>query len=599
MPGQPLVFPQPQMHSVNNPVIPPMPTMSGAMPTAGNPFPAPPMNMGMGMGMGGQEPNPHMGMPQPVIPGQGQNPEAPVIPPIPSNFGRAGGTPYHPAGSYPDSSDSESYDDELSPQTRERLQPPLAPGQYGPFDRNRERRGTPAPALRRGQHRRAESSPVFGQQLPPGFVPHEQPPVIPPPGVAFGPGQQPFPQFQNQGPPIYHEGERFRREPSPDFRPRPWTPLRHTHNPLPPPPKDIFQHSPYAQILRELRKPVDAEEIKAKLSQAPAFTTIGAIPIATVQPGHYQGTRSSKEKKRKGLFRSISARLGGSRRDDESFSDVMSPPQGGMPQQAFVGGQSITILPTVEHLPDGTTTLTYHHPSAPMVAGQNAGGIPMAGGGGQPPVMPSGVMPGYVPGVAPAVSPAFGNSAAQQQQQQQQQQHQHQHQQYPQSPGPQRMPTPQPAPPPPPRPIRIDRTNRYHGLLHMSPHKVHYGNKSYPTVLHLIEALRFLPGHPENAEEVRRCGTAEEAAAISGSMRSRWRGDLEQVFSELVEEALYQKFIQHERLRDLLLETGEAELIYSDPNDTFWGDGPMGQGMNALGQALCRVRDRLRRELET
>lgn len=96
------------------------------------------------------------------------------------------------------------------------------------------------------------------------------------------------------------------------------------------------------------------------------------------------------------------------------------------------------------------------------------------------------------------------------------------------------MPTPQPAPPPPPRPIRIDRTNRYHGLLHMSPHKVHYANKSYPTVLHLIEALRFLPGHPESAEEVRRCGTAEEAAVIADSMRSRWRGDLEQVFTELV-----------------------------------------------------------------
>lgn len=66
-----------------------------------------------------------------------------------------------------------------------------------------------------------------------------------------------------------------------------------------------------------------------------------------------------------------------------------------------------------------------------------------------------------------------------------------------------------------------------------------------------------------------------------------------------MEEALYQKFIQHERLRELLLETGDAELIYTDPNDAFWGDGPMGQGVNALGQALCRVRDRLRRELET
>lgn len=63
-----------------------------------------------------------------------------------------------------------------------------------------------------------------------------------------------------------------------------------------------------------------------------------------------------------------------------------------------------------------------------------------------------------------------------------------------------------------------------------------------------------------------------------------------------MEKVLYMKFVQHPDLRALLLETGTAELIYSDRGDPFWGDGPVGQGANELGVALVHVRDRLRRE---
>ncbi|KAI0832896.1 hypothetical protein BC628DRAFT_1348832 [Trametes gibbosa] len=553
-PTQPIVFPHPQLHGAPHPVIPPAP-MGGAIPTAGNPFPASPINIAIGA----QEPFGAMGMPEPVIPGQGQNPEAPVIPPMPSNIYARAGTPYHPGTPYPlDSSDSDDPDDELTPRTRQRLQPPLAPGQYGPFDSARSRRATPGPTLRHG-HRRAESSPVFGHN-PEG-------PVIPPPGMY---GQPMFPQYPGPGAPMYPQAEPPRREPSPVYRPRPWTPIRYNHNPLPTPPKDIFQSSPYSHLLRELRRPVDEVEIKAKLVSMPAIHTVGAIPVPVLPPGHHQGSRSSRDKKRKGLFRSLSSRLH-SRRDEHDEHDT--PPQGEMLPQTFVGGQSTAVYPVMQNHPDGTTTLTYFPPGVPI-----AGGVPPG-------------MPGYVPGVAPAVSPGVVPAAASQQQP-------YGFNPGAPSPGPMRMPTPQPAPaPPPPPPIRFDRTSaQYSGFMHISPHKVHYQHKSYPTVLHLVEALRFLPEHPQQAEEIRRCGTAEEAAAIAGSMRDIWRPDWDAVFEELLDEVLYNKFIQHARLRALLLETGEAPLVYADPYDGFWGEGEGGRGLNHLGRALGRVRDRLRAE---
>lgn len=60
-----------------------------------------------------------------------------------------------------------------------------------------------------------------------------------------------------------------------------------------------------------------------------------------------------------------------------------------------------------------------------------------------------------------------------------------------------------------------------------------------------------------------------------------------------MEEVLYTKFIQHPDLRRLLLSTGVGELLYVDPNDGFWGDGPLGRGANELGRALEHVRERL------
>ena len=64
-----------------------------------------------------------------------------------------------------------------------------------------------------------------------------------------------------------------------------------------------------------------------------------------------------------------------------------------------------------------------------------------------------------------------------------------------------------------------------------------------------------------------------------------------------MDDVLHQKFRQHSDLRNLLLNTGNAELIYAEVTDPFWGEGPAGQGENQLGKALMRVRERLRQEV--
>lgn len=43
-------------------------------------------------------------------------------------------------------------------------------------------------------------------------------------------------------------------------------------------------------------------------------------------------------------------------------------------------------------------------------------------------------------------------------------------------------------------------------------------------------------------------------------------------------DAVMAKFTQHDELREMLLATGEAELVEHTTNDAYWGDGGDGSG---------------------
>ena len=63
-----------------------------------------------------------------------------------------------------------------------------------------------------------------------------------------------------------------------------------------------------------------------------------------------------------------------------------------------------------------------------------------------------------------------------------------------------------------------------------------------------------------------------------------------------MEEVQMAKFTQHPELAKKLLDTGDAELIYTNTGgDDYWGIFE-GKGENNLGKVLMKVRDRLSAE---
>ncbi|KAG8897313.1 hypothetical protein FRB99_008237 [Tulasnella sp. 403] len=116
--------------------------------------------------------------------------------------------------------------------------------------------------------------------------------------------------------------------------------------------------------------------------------------------------------------------------------------------------------------------------------------------------------------------------------------------------------------------IRISESMKlepYYGFTNVAPYEVIYKNKEYPTAEHLFQAMKFLPDQPRIAEHIR-----------------------------TMDMVLDKKFEQHPELQRKLLETEQAYLILENGSkDTFWGNGD-GDGLNRFGQALMRLREKLR-----
>ncbi len=114
----------------------------------------------------------------------------------------------------------------------------------------------------------------------------------------------------------------------------------------------------------------------------------------------------------------------------------------------------------------------------------------------------------------------------------------------------------------------------------------------WPTTEHYFQAQKF-----EDAvyrEKIRNAPSAKEAANLGRSRKMPIRTDWEQVKDEVMRRAVLKKFETHKDIRELLLRTGEEEIVENAPGDYYWGCGKDGTGLNRLGTILQEVREELR-----
>ncbi len=115
--------------------------------------------------------------------------------------------------------------------------------------------------------------------------------------------------------------------------------------------------------------------------------------------------------------------------------------------------------------------------------------------------------------------------------------------------------------------------------------------RTWRTSEHYFQAQKFVG--TEHEEAIRQQPSPMIAARMGRSRKRPLRADWEQVKDDIMREAVLAKFSQHETLRELLLATGDAEIVEHTKNDRYWGDGGDGSGQNMLGKILMEVRGML------
>lgn len=132
----------------------------------------------------------------------------------------------------------------------------------------------------------------------------------------------------------------------------------------------------------------------------------------------------------------------------------------------------------------------------------------------------------------------------------------------------------------------------YGCFSNFSPHGFELGGQYWRTSEHYFQAQKFAG---TEHEELIRLKASPMIAARMGRSRSRpLRPDWEQVKDDVMRAAVLAKFQAHADLRQLLLDTGDEELVERTTGDYYWGCGSKGTGMNRLGRILMEVRETLR-----
>lgn len=134
----------------------------------------------------------------------------------------------------------------------------------------------------------------------------------------------------------------------------------------------------------------------------------------------------------------------------------------------------------------------------------------------------------------------------------------------------------------------------YGEFSNFSRHAIELDGAIWPTSEHYFQAQKF--AGTEFAEEVRTQPTPMLAAKMGRRRDLPFRGDWDAVKDDVMRVALRAKFTQHPELRELLLGTGDSEIVEHTKNDAYWADGGDGSGRNRLGELLMELREFLRAE---
>ena len=136
------------------------------------------------------------------------------------------------------------------------------------------------------------------------------------------------------------------------------------------------------------------------------------------------------------------------------------------------------------------------------------------------------------------------------------------------------------------------QSDTHREFSNFAPFGIDLDGESWPTAEHYYQAQKFTDAGLQ--ARIRAAAKPIIAKSLADKHRANIRPDWDAVKDDVMYRVVRRKFDLHPSLRDLLLATGDEEIIESVPHDAYWGSGPDGTGLNKLGRIVERIRAELR-----
>lgn len=136
--------------------------------------------------------------------------------------------------------------------------------------------------------------------------------------------------------------------------------------------------------------------------------------------------------------------------------------------------------------------------------------------------------------------------------------------------------------------------NKWGEFSNFALYEIKLEGKKWPTSEHYFQAQKF--ENKEYIEKIRKCKSPMKAAELGRSRRMKIKKNWEKIKDNVMYDAVFAKFTQHNELKELLISTNDCILIEHTENDNYWGDGGDGKGKNKLGKILMKVRSNLQKK---
>lgn len=139
----------------------------------------------------------------------------------------------------------------------------------------------------------------------------------------------------------------------------------------------------------------------------------------------------------------------------------------------------------------------------------------------------------------------------------------------------------------------LSNIEKWKDFSNWAPYPIELDGELWKSSEHYYQYKKFEQTDPHYAQRIKNAPTAEEAKILSME-NDHYPDHWDDIKVDVLRTAVMKKFQSYAELENLLLSTGDEELIEANPDDSFWGEGKDGSGKNMMGRILMETREYLR-----